>query len=379
MNRNNYIVTRYHVIILCLCFIFGISHTAIWAQVPHVKLVYEAFISDTSDTKACHASTIVKAGKNTLVAAWFGGAYEGSADVSIWLARNEGKGWQKPMFVADGKGADGKQYACWNPVLFLAADGVLYLHYKVGVNPREWWAMYKTSTDKGLSWSVARALPEGFLGPVKNKPLQLDKQTVLYPSSVESSDEKSWTVHVETSGSKLQQWKKININNDTFQAIQPSFLDYGNARLQLLARSKQNVIVQSWSGDGGNTWSKLAKTSLPNPNSGIDAATINNSLHVLVYNPLVAGKDWWEGRSVLKVAASKDGIIWTDIYTLENETKGEYSYPAVIADKDGDVYITYTHDRRQIKFVQLKVDGVKNEQTACYLSEKGKVIADKKP
>lgn len=351
---------RNSLIILCLIAVSCMNNTAASAQSATIKLVSEAFLSDTSLTKACHASTLVKMDNNTLVAAWFGGAYEGSPDVGIWLTRNEGKGWQKPVPVADGRSKDGKQYACWNPVLFQSADGVLYLHYKVGPNPREWWPLYKTSADKGLTWSAAKPLPEGFLGPIKNKPLQVHKQTILYPSSTESRDEKSWTVHVEQSDNRLQHWKRVNINNNSFQAIQPSFLVHANGRLQLLARSKENFIVQSWSGDEGNTWSPLTKTSLPNPNSGIDAVSINDTLQVLVYNPLVAGKEWWEGRSVLKVATSKDGITWTDVYTLENEATGEYSYPAVIAGNGGNVYITYTHNRKQIKFVQLDVAGSRN-------------------
>lgn len=74
-----------------------------------------------------------------------------------------------------------------------------------------------------------------------------------------------------------------------------------------------------------------------------------------MYNPLNAGKDWWEGRSVLKLAFSTDREAWLDIYTFEDQSKGEFSYPAIIADKSGNIFITYTYDRVKIKFIQLRL------------------------
>ncbi len=216
--------------------------------------------------------------------------------------------------------------------------------------------MYKTSPDDGITWSAATPLPAGFLGPIKNKPLQLEDGSILYPSSVESKDEQHWTVHIEQSDEKLQHWKKIPVDGDTFGAIQPTILSYPHHRLQLLARSKQNKIVESWSNDNGHTWSPLAATSLPNPNSGIDAVTIPGHLQLLVYNPLYAGKEWWEGRSVLKLAFSADGKSWEDLYTFEEEDKGEFSYPAIIADNSDNIYVTYTYNRSAIRFVRLRME-----------------------
>lgn len=100
----------------------------------------------------------------------------------------------------------------------------------------------------------------------------------------------------------------------------------------------------------------LPKTSLPNPNSGIDAVSLPNHLQLLVYNPLATGKNWWEGRSVLKLAASYDGLQWSDIYTFEDKKSGEYSYPAIIYDEAGNIDITYTDNRTKIRFVKLRLD-----------------------
>ncbi|GGH06974.1 hypothetical protein GCM10007422_23950 [Pedobacter zeae] len=225
----------------------------------------------------------------------------------------------------------------------------------MGLNPRSWWAEYKTSVNNGQTWSKAHQLPKDFLGPIKNKPIQLADGSILYPSSTESQDEKTWHIHIEKSDAKGKNWRKININCDTFGVIQPSILIHPKGKLQLLCRSRQNVIVESWSADGGETWSKLKPTQLPNPNSGSDAVTLKDGRQLLVYNPLTAGKNWWEGRSVLKLAISTNGENWEDIYTLENHLKGEYSYPAIIQDESGNIHISYTAERKNINYVELKL------------------------
>ena len=78
---------------------------------------------------------------------------------------------------------DGTRLPSWNPVLFELRAGTLALFYKVGPNPREWWGMVRTSPDGGRTWSDARRLPDGILGPVKNKPVRLADGTIISPSS----------------------------------------------------------------------------------------------------------------------------------------------------------------------------------------------------
>src|SRR5207302_5503115 len=85
---------------------------------------------------------------------------------------------------------------------------------------------------------------------------------------------------------------------------------------------------------------------LPNPNSGVDAVTLGDGRHLIVYNP--ATRD----RSPLNVAVSRDGRTWEAALVLERD-RGEYSYPAVIQRRDGVVDITYTWKRQRIKHVAI--------------------------
>ncbi len=323
---------------------------------PLFHIINSGRICNNPPFQNCHAATIVETGKDTLLYAWFGGDHEGAKNVAVWGCyryTNQKNQWGNLFLLAKGRDSLGNPQACWNPVLYKTSGGILFLYYKVGMNPREWWAERKISYDGGKIWSSAKRISP-FLGPIKNKPIQIKNGTILYPSSTESPDEKSWQIHVESTDAEGNHWQNIPVDCDSFGVIQPSILQYGHDSLQMLCRSKQNVIIQTWSFDNGHTWSPLQKLNLPNPNSGIDAVTLANGWQLLVYNPMLAGKDWWTGRSVLKVAVSKNGVDWQDIATLENHTSGEYSYPAVIQDSRHIIRIAYTDNRTNIKFVDLE-------------------------
>ena len=298
--------------------------------------------------KQCHASTIAES-KNGLVVAWFAGTREKNPDVGIWVSRKVAGRWTPPVEVDKGIVKIGNQseidYATWNPVLFQRPGGELILFYKVGLNPREWWGVYKKSMDGGRTWSDRIKLPKNVFGPVKNKPELLKDGTLLCASSTE---DKGWRVHFEWTKDWGRTWDRTGAINDgvAVGAIQPSILKMKNGSLMAVGRSRQKLIWQCVSSDNGKTWSSMRLLDLPNPNSGIDAVTTRTGKHVLVYNHTI------RGRSPLNVAVSDNGMNWNAAAVLEN-TPGEYSYPAVIQTADGKIHITYTWKRENIAHVVL--------------------------
>ncbi len=135
-------------------------------------------------------------------------------------------------------------------------------------------------------------------------------------------------------------------DGSAIDAIQPSILVHPGGRLQALGRTRSQQVFETWSDDGGRSWTPIALTGLPNPNSGVDAVTLSNGHHLIVYNHTT------RGRSPLNVSTSRDGKQWDAALTLEREP-GEYSYPAVIQSSDGLVHITYTWKRQRIKHVVI--------------------------
>jgi predicted neuraminidase len=309
-------------------------------------IVRSEFIYETAPFPSCHASTIVET-KHGLVAAFFGGTRERAPDVGIWVSRYGGNAWSPVVEVAKGVDDDGKPVACWNPALFQPKDGPLMLFYKVGPSPAKWWGMVITSSDDGATWSKPTRLPDGILGPIKNKPIQLADGTIVSGSSTEGDG--GWRVHIERSTDGGATWTKTEPLNDgkTLRLIQPTVLDHGNNTLQILCRNREGNIFQSWSSDAGVTWSTPTATTLPNPNSGIDAVQLKDGRTLLTYNHSSSE------RHPLNVAVSPDGKTWKPPVLIEDTDGPQLSYPAVIQTSDGLVHITYTWKRLKIRHVVL--------------------------
>ena len=329
----------------------ALAVAAVPAALPPSPVVLTEFVFETAPFAECHAPTIAEV-DGTLVAAWFGGTREGHRDVGVWVSRRKAGRWTPPTEVATGRQPDGSRLPCWNPVMFRPRGESLQLYYKVGPKPAAWWGMVVTSADGGATWAAPCRLPDGVLGPIKNKPVQLADGAIVSPTSSEAD---GWRVYFERSVDGGRTWSRGDwvCDGKAVAAIQPCILTHRDGRLQAMCRNRAGPVLEAWSADGGRTWSGLAPTVLPNPNSGLDAVTLADGRHVIVYNhvPPTAGK-WGGPRTPLNVAVSADGKVWQAAAELEREP-GEYSYPAVIQAADGAVHVAYTWKRQRIKHVVL--------------------------
>lgn len=301
----------------------------------------KAYLEINQYLSSCHASSVCSMGKNTLVA-YFGSNLEGSRKAEIWVSRKSGDRWEEPAKVVTGKEATGLARGCWNPVFFVFKDSI-FLYFKVGRTPSDWAGHYVVSRDQGRSWSGPEALGEGFLGPTRSTPI-LSNGVIISGSCTEVYD---WRIHFELSKDG-RKWRAAATvpQGDISECIQPALLDLGNGCIKALARSTEGCIVATRSTDNGETWSRLERLSLPNPNSGIASVSIEENRHILAYNPSTSN------RTPLVLATSIDGERWTDAITLESGT-GEFSYPALCATNSG-IIVTYTVNRVDIACVEIE-------------------------
>ena len=175
---------------------------------PHPAVLSVELINPAAPYPECHASTLAETSPGKLVAAWFGGTKERNPDVCIYVARFEDGHWTPGVEVANGVQPDGSREPTWNPVLFAPKDAPLQLFYKIGPSPAAWWGMSTSSSDGGKTWDGKRRLPDGILGPIKNKPVTLADGTWLSPSSTEGNKD-GWLVHFECSRDAGRTWEKI--------------------------------------------------------------------------------------------------------------------------------------------------------------------------
>ena len=330
----------------------------------------QEFVFDSAPFRSCHASTVVELRNGDVMAAWFGGSAEGRPDVAIWGARRSNGTWSAPVELARET-----EIAAYNPVLFYTSDGVLWLYYKYGPHPNDWTGARKYSRDDGATWSAVEHLPAGLYGPIRAKPYIAPDGTIVSGTSVESY--RSWAVWIERSTDQGRTWTKAGPIVVDAQAarkavgeanaavpgasewsrtegiIQPSVVSLGAKKLRLYARStaRTGKICIADSNDGGVTWTQARPIELPNPNSGIDAVSLSDGRVVVVYNHSE------RSRSPLNLAVSTDGEHFRMFQTLESEP-GEYSYPAMVQARNGDLLITYTWKREKIRFLRVPLAGI---------------------
>jgi predicted neuraminidase len=327
--------------------------------------------------ESCHASTIVELRNGDLLAAWFGGSAEGNPDVGIWGSRRTGGRWSAPARLAREP-----EVACYNPVLFYTRDERLWLYYRFGPDPASWVCGRRWSIDEGRTWSQVEHLGAGLYGPIRTKPLILEDGTIVGGTSVESY--RSWACWIERSVDQGRTWSKsgpITISPEfagstaspappldvpgsgewrhTAGIIQPAVVCLGGERLRLYARSTSRTarICVADSFDAGLNWTGARPIDLPNPNSGVDAVALGDGRVVLAYNHSDSS-----ARTPLNLAVSEDGERFRMFCALEDQP-GEYSYPALIQGSDGNLHITYTWNRRRIRYVHLPVTTIGEAST----------------
>ncbi|MDE6693644.1 MAG: exo-alpha-sialidase, partial [Muribaculaceae bacterium] len=363
-------------------------------------ILVDEFLYESTSFPECHGATILELENGDLVASFFGGTKERNPDCVIWVCRKP-KGaseWTAPEIAADGvfdlsdpliavaglsginaettpatagpigptfKGdiANARRKACWNPVLFqVPGSDEILLYYKIGSSVGDWTGWVTRSKDGGRTWSDREALPEGILGPIKNKPEYINGR-ILSPSSREGDGWRAW---IEISDDNGKTWRStgplptdsaLRSDRDTpepIYAIQPSILKHADGRLQIICRTRNSRLATSWSSDNGDTWTPLTLMDMPNNNSGTDAVTLNDGRHVLIYNDFATLPGTPKGvRTPLCVAVSDDGLNWTNIITLEDSPVSQYSYPSIIQGRDGKLHAVDTGRRQRVKHAEL--------------------------
>lgn len=324
-------------------------------------------------TEFCHASTIVKLGDGTLACAWFGGTYEGYADVAVYFAKRDLEGrWSQPQKLIDSE-----EEANWNPVLFIQ-NGELWLFCKTGQEIKNWKTLVIKSLDGGITWSMPKQLVHGDnsggRGPVRNKCFVASNGRILAGCSTERGIWQAYADYSDDGGISWEKSAPIAIANLEYSAgektaessiavsqqsfygrgvIQPSLWESEPGRLHMLLRSSEGFVYRADSEDNGTSWSAAYALEVPNNNSGLDLvqAPWNGKLYLLC-NPVAAN---WGMRSPLTLLESADnGCSWTKVVDLET-TPEEYSYPCIIA-TEGGLIMSYTYARRNIAIVEFTLN-----------------------
>jgi predicted neuraminidase len=361
-----------------------------------------------------HAANIMPLKNGDILCAWFGGTQEGMADISIYCSRLR-KGadrWSDPVKLSDDPSKSEQ-----NPVLFPAPDGRLWLLWtaqKAG-NQDTAFVRYRISDDEGHNWGPIETLfgpNEGYGTFIRQPILVLDNGDWLLPVFYcYKKPGRKWVGDDDTSSVKISSdhgktWVDYAVPGST-GCVHMNVERLQNGALLALFRSRwADNIYASRSRDSGRTWTEPKPTELPNNNSSIQFARLENGRLALVYNDRRADQAterraslydeiededgpeqealdeaeqdaggrktfWGTPRAPMTLAISEDEArTWWrksnlevgDGYCMTNNSKlglnREFSYPSIKQGLDGNLHIAFTYFRQAIKYVRVAEDWV---------------------
>lgn len=320
----------------------------------------EGLVNSAADYKTSHVSSLTWLGDGKIACVWYGGSREGAMDVKIYFSiYDERTGvWSEEKVVVSRESSTDElgRYVrkVGNPVIFSDSEDRLWLLY-VTITVGGWSGSslnYKISYDHGKTWTPSKKL---ILSPffnlsnlVKNKPLLLDGGGFLLPIYHEFVNKFPEMLMVIPDGDTVR-YKKWRMGFKE-GLLQPSLLALDEKRVVAYFRNggkgNRKYVMESISNDAGITWSEPLPTTLPNPNSGLDAVQTTDG------RVLVALNDSFKDRSRLALYLSKDDEMeWKKIKDLEDTPGMEFSYPSIIHTPDNTYHISYTYNRKNIKHV----------------------------
>jgi predicted neuraminidase len=306
---------------------------------------------------SCHASTLLALPDGNLLVAFYAGSVEKAPDVAIFQSRYEAARctWTSPRVVVDYPGK-----SLGNPVLYIDSTGVLWLFYLV-MQGHKWHQCtihYVQSADGGLTWSKALDFRQEPGWTIRNNLIVLDGGEILFPLA----DNVAGCSVFLSSTDGGQSWQTLGRITSQPRNEQPAVVQLANNSLLAHMRTagEGGQCWQARSLDCGRTWTPAEPGPFPNPNSALAMIRLANGGLVQVYNHSHDRRF----RTPLNVALSLDqGTSWpysrpletligpftyrTD--RLDNWDNIEFSYPAIVQDRDGLIHITYTYCRRTIK------------------------------
>ena len=331
-----------------------------------------------------HAPGIVELKNGDLLASWYRGSGERTADdVAVYGARlpKGESAWSPPFVMVDRPG-----FPDCNTCMFIDAQERLWLFWPT-ILANSWESCltnYAVSTDYlspgAPKWdreAVILLKPADFADEAERR---LDKMLAALPEKLSARAQSEIDDARKKLHDKLFQrlgWQPrckptvlpngrvlLPLYSDTFSisimaisddqgrswyASQP-LLGFGNIQPSVLRRDDGTLVAYMRengmtghvriceSHDDGLTWGEVGTSELVNPGSGLDGVRLRNGHWLLVTN------DTRAGRNSLAVSLSTDeGRTWKATRHLEKQSSGAFHYPAVIEGRDGLLHFVYSY------------------------------------
>ncbi|MDT8302021.1 MAG: sialidase family protein [Sedimentisphaerales bacterium] len=337
--------------------------------------------------KHVHSSSIVECPNGDLLACWFHGSGERTADDVVIQGARLKKGIKKwsPVFLM----ADTPRFPDCNPVLFIDQNQRLWMFW-IAVRASAWEQSilkYRTSTSYQRSgapkwdWqdiillkpgdTFAETIEAAFRELITEEPMWAEYAPLYSTMIIDAAKDKAkrqtgWMTRTHPTvlpGGRIllplysdgYNVCLIAISDDQGEhwraskpivglgPIQPSIVRKKNGTLVAYMRDSGDAphrVLISTSTDDGESWSPAVDTNIPNPGSSLEAIALKDGRWVMAYN------DTEDGRHRMAVALSDDeGKTWKAkryVGRSDNRQKS-FGYPSLIQAADGMLHLTYSY------------------------------------
>lgn len=314
---------------------------------------------------AAHASSLLVMPSDhpgALLVFWFSGDRESGPNVQIAASQYDRatQQWSAARFVVNRQ-VLGAQLGfgvrrLGNPVAWRDRNGKIHL-FVVATGGGGWAASrivhLRQSSDNNtldaLTFAPERVLPLSWLWNtsflVRNAPLPLADSGMVLPVHFELGIKYPLALRFDADGGFLGM-ERISARP---YLLQPTLLMQSPQAWLALMRDERThgKIGVAHTADAGLHWRDLPDLALDNPDAAVAGMGVAPGALLLAHNSSPGS------RGTLDLSHSADGRQWSRVQTLASGTaEDEFSYPAM-AWVDGDLWISYTVDRRYLAWQRL--------------------------
>jgi lysophospholipase L1-like esterase/predicted neuraminidase len=237
-----------------------------------------------------------------------------------------------------------------HPSVLTTRDGVLHVFY-LGFKQWKWKGVNPTdeaqsdlwttrSSDNGATWSEPQMIFKGYTG-ASNGAIETRDGHLIVPYSHYVNDPDRLVSRASVSADGGKTWSlsdDIDIGGagDHEGALEPCVIELKDGRVWMLIRTSRGVFWESFSTDGGKTWSAAKATTIDATSAPGHLTRLADGRIALVWNRTD------KGRAELHLALSADeGKTWTPSLNVARGSPGGATYPFVIEIDPGELWIGY--------------------------------------
>ena len=359
--------------------------------------------------KHVHSSSIVECPDGDLLAVWFHGSGERTAnDVKLQGSRRKaGATAWSPVFTM----ADTPDLPDCNPVLFIDRQKRLWLFWVV-VHTNRWERSilkyrrtgdYQGEGPPMWDWqdiillkpdeSFANDLKVGFRKIGYDQPMWSEFAQAYDDMLVQAADDPikrdiGWMTRTSpitlasgrillplySDGFNVSLVATSDNDGDSWQASNP-IVGLGNVQPAVVQRQDGTLVAwhrdngdlpkrisRATSSDEGDSWTVATDTEIPNPGSSVAVHRLSDGQLIMIANDTERGR-----HRIVAMLSNDAGQSWPHSRILESSESGDrsYGYPSVIEGFNGRVHITYSYkgtDGSSIRHVELNVDDIERKR-----------------